>query len=212
MKSLARFLLLGLFLVSLETPLSATTIRKKNGDVVDGQIRGTILLKERGAAVFYCAIDGKDVLGIDQDGVHAVAGKALSVLGLEVKNPAEVLEAIQWLRDRRIRSKSLLLKDLPSGGQALGSYTGFEKPCPQKNQELLGEFRVDKKKRKIEVIPAVEVDTANGVVTIPVNEVVEFGTDAERPVAKPQARQQLLPGSASRTVEYLTPSGRIAKF
>jgi hypothetical protein len=172
MKIPSSVLILVLLIVA-EIPLLAANVKKRNGEVIEGEIQRTIILKERGPATFYCAVEVKDVLGIDEEGIRVREGRGLSVLGLDAKRGSEVLEAVQWFRDQKLSGKKLLMRDLPSGGQVIGSFKGFEKPCPQKKEYLLGEFRVDKQQHTIEVIPAIDINTAKGMVSVPVSEILD---------------------------------------
>ena len=89
--------------VLVGNPLSAATVKKKDGQVVEGKISGVIIQKgkieksEKGFSVNYYPINGENIEVIDEKGVQLVQGTASVAIKLRDKEmlptDVEVLEA-----------------------------------------------------------------------------------------------------------------------
>ncbi|MDQ5846002.1 MAG: hypothetical protein M3539_11990 [Acidobacteriota bacterium] len=174
---------LGVCLVCLclESGLLAATIKTKDGKIVNGEIRGMIVQKdeiesEKSAEgtinlVHYDMSNGEDIDAIDEQGVHhshlwlvTVSANGDLPDDLEVFKPGEKA----GLGADRISSKGVKYTVL---------VLDFRPRVPSKLR-LLGEFRSENGKDV--VIPALHVTTKEGVVDIPVSDIVAFASDSKK--------------------------------
>lgn len=176
----ARAFGVALIMLSLEVGLLAATIKTKDGKIISGQIRGMIVQKgevelkqsAEGTShiVSYDMSNGEDIEAIDEEGVHRshVWSVTVSATGglptdLEVFKPG----VKAGLGADRVSSKGL-------------KYYVFVfdvRPRVPSTAKLLGEFRNDNGKDV--VIPALHVTTKEGVVEIPVADIVAFKVEAK---------------------------------
>ncbi len=169
-------LLLG-FVLGVSNPSIAAKVKKKTGEVVEGDIKGTVVLWEHvsdGNPTAF-AVEGKHVRAIDENGLRAVSGKCLVVFGKEVTNPAEVLLMVQRLKDRKMGPLEMFTIELPSGGLVIVLHKPGDDPITAK---LLGELRMEKMSQPGEnksptIVPALEIRTEKGTVSVPVGDIVE---------------------------------------
>lgn len=170
-----------LIILCLEGGLFAATIKTKDGKIISGQIRGMIVQKgevktDKSAegtiySVEYDMSNGEDIEAIDEEGVHrshlwSVGVNATGGLptNLEVFKPGEKT----GLGANRVSAKGL-------------KYNVFAldySPRVPSKAKLLGEFRTENGKDVI--IPALHVTTKEGVVDIPVADIVAFKSDAKK--------------------------------
>jgi hypothetical protein len=173
----------GVVLISLclEVGLLAATIKTKDGKIISGQIRGMIVQKgevelnqsAEGTIhnVSYDMSNGEDIQAIDEEGVHrshlwlvSVSATGGLPTDLEVFKPGEKT----GLGANRVSAKGL-------------KYNVFSfdlSPRVPSKLKLLGEFRTENGKDVI--IPALHVTTTEGVVDIPVADIVAFKSDAKK--------------------------------
>jgi len=235
-----RVLCIVLVWVFMQSLLFAATVKKKNGQVINGEIKGKIILKgmvqsrkeslSTKYVVNYSLIGGEYIDAIDEDGIHGVRdGKYLLLIVNQENTPANDVKVFESLTSRLIASKEFsflpltentLLVVAPVNTSVkegilevsfdLGKFTrddviriaqdfygakrmavvkqAFEqerllsekyktigKPTLSWTDKLLGEVRIEGGKGRL--IPAIELMTEKGVVTIPVNEIVEFKID-----------------------------------
>ena len=168
-------------LSSLKPELGEST----NAERVEGEIKGQIVQRSSGQEktkegkyiYTYFVAEGKDIEMIDENGLYKRAGTNLVVLAANLEK-ADVtdLELLQTgMATKATTAPSL---KLPSGG-TVGHFTlrtEKQAPVPMK---LLGEFRPGQDKGQL--IPALEVSTDQGVVTIPVDQLIPFKKKAEQP-------------------------------
>jgi len=164
-----------------------TTIKLSNGEVVEGQINGLIVLKEwlrkseTGAketfTIEYTLIDGKGIEAIDSEGVHLGSNSTLDFISCSQENrPPDDLEALQ--KGMSLASGAMKF-DVFSKGSTLFHTDVKTGNRSVKTGELLGEFRMKDPPEKL--IPAIEITTEKGVVKVPVKEIVAFKKKVERP-------------------------------
>ncbi|MGH9766592.1 MAG: hypothetical protein ACREAB_04085, partial [Blastocatellia bacterium] len=90
-----RLMLVILISISLASPVFAAKLKKKDGQTIDGKIRGVIVLKAKTKqddtkSVYgftYLLAKGEDVTAIDEEGVH-VRGD-MTLLGVTSKKPLD---------------------------------------------------------------------------------------------------------------------------
>lgn len=178
-------------------------VKRKDGQMVKGKLKGLLVLKgevkqTEGKArynVVYEVVNAQDIDLINEEGVREPEGSlSLMVFADGEKIPPddiEVLEAIgkkesfgtirlerlpdtasmslkQTLQKLAMPSvESLSLKD---GGMKV--FSGRNRKATVSTLKILGEFRISQGKGSI--VPAMEVITENGVVTIPIQEIIAF--------------------------------------
>jgi hypothetical protein len=168
----------------------ATTVKKKDGQTLEGEIKGVIvqkgsLDKYEGASTkayfSYNVIQGRDITLIDEHGIHLAEGsKFLYVLvdGATPPNNQEDIEALYLAN----HEKEII--SLSSGGSTNIVFTlpdSKRKMVPTylpatelgASDKLVGELRLEKK-WKGKIIPAIEIVTKDGMATIPVTEIIDF--------------------------------------
>jgi len=168
---------------------------------VEGKINGVIIQKgkieksEKGFSVNYYPINGEDIEVIDEKGVQLVQGSASVVFKLTdeevLPNDAEVLEAaiIEFpgqssLGVRIGREGELTVKSISKGRveirtfpiQSAQIYCGMTITNGGNREintdNLLGTLQ--KENDEARLIPTLEVITTKGVVTVHIDEIVEF--------------------------------------
>ena len=164
-----------------------TPVKLSNGEVVEGQINGLVVLKEwlrkseKGAketfTVEYTLIDGKGIEAIDSEGVHLGSDSSLDLISCtQESRPPDDLEALA--KGMSLASGTMKF-DVFSKGSTLFHTDVKTGNRSVKTGELLGEFRLKEPPEKL--IPAIEITTAKGVVKVPVKEIVAFKKKVERP-------------------------------
>ena len=181
---------LALILTLALAPASfAGFVKKKDGQILQGSVKGSIVLAaeersaKKGENVSYVQVhileQGKDVLSLDEDGVQLAAGSEVVVVSMssivsgkpgKFSDLGERLTVAQMFSLMIDRPQTLVSNagDPDKGQWELTVLKGVqEKKVKSPGAlKLLGEFRNGK------IIPALEVVTAGGTVTIPVDDIV----------------------------------------
>lgn len=166
-------------------------IKKKDGQIVQGSINGTIVLAAeeqsvtKGEKVSYLQVHilekGGDVLSLDEDGAQLAPGSEIVIVSLS-SLVSRKAESLSDLGTRLITAEMLSIlasgprtlvpkaNDPDKGQWEMTVLKGVqEKKAKQQTAwKLLGELRSEK------IIPSLEVVTAGGTVTIPVDDIVTF--------------------------------------
>lgn len=158
---------------------SAATLKLKSGVVHEGKIHGLIVLKgNAGEAPWeadpskntytatYTIINGADLTAIDEKGIHAA--KAAGIF--DVTQNGDPLEDLDIVRTAlKIQGGS------PYGTtKAAGTVTRVDRPLANPTRDgVLGEYRPEKP----ELLPTIEIETAKGVVKVPVAEIVQLAAE-----------------------------------
>ncbi|MCI0489996.1 MAG: hypothetical protein L0229_25675 [Blastocatellia bacterium] len=155
-----RLAYLASLLVVLQANLFATTIKKKNGEVLDGKIQGMIVQREgKESSVSYTIRKGSDITAIDERGVSFKKGSKVEMLSvfMEGKSAEEI--------ERLGGTGGLVLRISGKSNNTLDS------------DPLLGEYKgnLDNKEIKGVILGSIRIQTKNGIVMIPIEEIVEFG-------------------------------------
>lgn len=169
----------------------ASKVRKKNAEMIVGEIMGAIALKENrqerdGSKTEYIAgyysANGRDIEMIGESGVLMDEGSSVVLLTASRKDhlpdDSEVFQAAMEEIMSGGRIDFPTFRSLPGGlnliiaGMKLGK-RGLT------NVKLLGE--VQKEQSKWQITPAIRIKTEKGVVTVSVNDVVEFKEKGEKP-------------------------------
>jgi hypothetical protein len=188
----------------------AARVKKKNGEVIEGQIKGTVVARktegsfvkmEGGRESFsatYALIRGGDVQAIDEAGISILTGYC--AVALAGKDAA--LDDVAVIRHtlRRPFGSFLVLDTAKDGTKLMILTIKPDKDAFQKlrkdfqpdwrfaevisdvgtvNAPLLGEYREEKGQPRL--IPAIELKTKQGVVTVALEEVVAFEVDTAAP-------------------------------
>ncbi len=167
---------------------SAASVKKKTGEVIEGEIQGSIPIKwlvdER---IAFFSIDGKDVIRIDERGTQC-RGESLFLLGRKNATWQDVLQGLVWRRGLRGLNKKgeALYRNISPDRQVVGLRIEKKdvKPAPEK---LLGVYRIDDAKGSVDVLTRLEIRKADGgLVTVGIDEVVEANAkdSKERPNAE----------------------------
>ncbi len=187
--ALIGFTLFGcLFFVSISAQTSETktsTIKRKNGEVIKGQINGIVVQgksgpvsagSKTGYGALYYAGKGADIEAIDEEGVHYKSGAKVGYVNIGQKEPINDSEAASVA----VEDSFTAMFDYSSkNGMAsvnFGSSFGVTSKLP-----VLGEYRKDGDRKTGKIIPTLEVATAKGTISIPIEEIVTFKVAAEKP-------------------------------
>lgn len=155
---------------------------------VEGNIKGLIVQKgavkesqskdsppKTSYTVSYELTNGSEIAAIDEEGVHQDSD---SILFLNVSQEGtapddnEVLEAGMNISDQGMMP--ILMARTPGGGLVV-RVAGKSKLKQRTNTDaLIGEYRLDPQTKKGRIIPALEVTTDGGIVTIPVQNIPKF--------------------------------------
>jgi hypothetical protein len=171
--------------VHADSAASGSTIKKRTGQIVTGQIKGILIQGEtgdvkdeaaRGHGALYYRVPGADIVAIDEEGVnlrpdshprYILCGRK------DALNEIAILEAFHKIEEGGTNVDFI--------GLAFG--VGCVQVDSRKVQtpiklRLRGEFRMEGNTGKL--IPAIEVITAAGNVNIPVEEIVAFKRIGEK--------------------------------
>jgi len=157
----------------------AAKIKKRDGQVVVGTIKGLIVTKGNDAttnSVTYSVVKGGDIESIDENGVHLRAGsKSLYLLTRqkELANYGEVETEIVGVLISFFNGTaedSPMVARIGVGGGVAGKYVDAKELTAK--DFVLGTHKSEQGKDAI--VPSLEIVTANGSVTIPVSEFVAF--------------------------------------
>lgn len=150
--------------------------------LIEGEIKGLIVQKgkleqspsEKNSAVMsytvsYYLSNGNEIAAIDEAGIHRVGNRMAMLVVSQDGTPPDDVDALQ---SGMAMPDGMMLGFTSAGGTIfrVGGRTAKETDA----HTLLGEFRVDPQTRKGRVIPALEINTEKGMVTIPVKRLVKF--------------------------------------
>jgi hypothetical protein len=181
------FLLLAL--LGLPCLLPAATIKKKDGQVVEGSVSGLIVQakkpekrpNEKGPVRHidrdYYLTRGENITAIDENGVQQNGDReVVSVMCGYRGSPSQCAmpKAIEADILTKTRDWELGSARMTAGLGVLRMNDSSARSGPADLTPLLGELRVDPKTQKGRVIPAVEVTTPAGVVVIPLSDIAAF--------------------------------------
>jgi ankyrin repeat protein len=148
-----------------------SSVARKSGGAVAGQIRGRIVLKlDLGTGAVYALWSGGDLEAVDGDGIHKKKGaKELVVIcACEGACPGDVELLETVARNEPVETQTTLR--LP-GGTAVRMTLRLAPVRETTRGKALGEFRYDRTSGKGSLLPAIEVATPNGVVSVPVSDI-----------------------------------------
>lgn len=193
-------LLLGLLsATAVAAPAFGARVKKASGELLEGEIKGHVVLQRvykdgevespteappstdglssdaagsasSGRRWTYMVIQGKYVTTMDENGVQAEDGKSLVLMerfpALRPSEPELLLSEMRgWFDLKEFKGNRSLITKLPSGVEVVGAVLNFD----PKLFRIIGEFRGDS--RGGALIPALEIKTKQGVVTVPVSEI-----------------------------------------
>lgn len=156
--------------------------------LVEGLIKGLIVQKgevtesqskdnppKKTYTVSYELTNGNEIAAIDAEGVHQDSDKVLFLNVSQEDTPPddnEVLETGMNISEQSFTP--VLMARTPAGGLVV-RISGKAKATQRTNANvLLGEYRLDPDTKKARLVPALDVNTAGGVVTIPVQNILKF--------------------------------------
>lgn len=161
--------------------------------LVEGNINGLIVLKgevkesqskdnpsKMAYTVSYELINGSEIAAIDQEGVHQDSDKIVFLNVSQEGTPPddnEVLETGMNISEQAMMP--VLMARTPAGGLVVRISGRSKSKQRTTTDALLGEYRVDPQTKKGRIMPALEVNTAGGMVTIPVQNIPKFKEKAK---------------------------------
>lgn len=129
----------------------------------------------------YVLINGKEIGAIDEQGVHK-DGTAIVLLSVTQEGaPLDDIEILQL--GANMPEGAFMFARTKQGGTVF-RVGGTGKPTTSADT-VLGEFRIDPKTKQGNLIPAVEVTSDSGPVTIPVKNLIAFKAQPPAPEKKP---------------------------
>ena len=166
----------------------AASIKTKSGATHEGKLAGLIVLKGRyeeaaseknpGQKVYsarYVVANGYDIEKIDEQGVHQKGGRVIGILSVEQEgSPLDDLDVVRAGLD--MPESPFAVGYTKAGGTIVRLGGRAEKVVTR--DTVLGEYRKDRGKKESELRSALEIETANGVVKVPVAELVELKPEA----------------------------------
>ena len=179
-------ILLGLLIAG---PAHAATIKTKAGILHEGKISGLIVLKGRyaetpsektpGQKVYsarYVVVNGSDVEKIDEQGIHQKGGRVIGIFSVEQEGaPLDDLDVVRT--GLQIPEGGFLSRGYTKAGGSMFRLGGRADKAITRDT-VLGEYREDGEKKESVLRPVLEIETATGVVKVPVTELVEFKPEA----------------------------------
>jgi len=198
-----RLLVTALLIMGMEGMLSASIVKKRNGQIVEGEIGGVIIQKgdvsksDDGFTVKYFPINGKEIVAIDEIGIHLAPGSASVVFIVDDKESLppdiDVLKAAlrrsmgpRGMEDPLgidiVRDELLEVIPIRGGNVSMGSFWVSEKNYFWITKEgenrsankdaILGTVQINNK--EISLIPSLNISTAQGDVAVNVDDIVEY--------------------------------------
>lgn len=185
---------LSLLLVGcLTVPSSAfaATIKKKNGDVVEGKIEGLIALKEpaqeevdkdkasvKKYSIWYWLVNGEQILRIDEAGVERQTDdvEGVGFATREGANPNDLVVLDKMFETRNPIPFLVPTSDPSTWVVAAGRVRS--KQGQTLAGSLLGEYRREPRAAQGMLIPVIRVSTPNGTVGLTVGEIISFKVPA----------------------------------
>ena len=171
------------------SPLHPELGEQKDAQRVEGQITGPIVQKTEGprektkdGKYIYTLMvtDGKDIEMIDGNGIYQAVGTNITVFAANLDKGD--LDDLDFLKTG-MASKATSAPDLrlPSGDK-MGRFVFKTNKQAAGTLKLAGEFRTE---NNGQVTPALQVNTDNGVVVIPVEQLIPF---KKKPAPSPSAK------------------------
>jgi hypothetical protein len=169
--------------------LFAATIKKKNGQVVEGEIQGMIVQKGevkespgekdpsiRQYTVTYYVVNGSDIASIDESGVRKLSPTLAAII---VSQPGSAPRDADAVMSGVTMPGGAMFGATPAGGQVIRVGGTTREAGRASKERIVGEFRMDPGHKNPRIIPALEVSTARGKISIPVAELIAFKRDAQ---------------------------------
>ena len=170
-----RFLKLLVLVAFIANGALAGTLKKKDGQSVSGEIKGTLVFKSLirtdvgggGYGLIYYTLAGNEVDSITEEGVRWKEGKsAFRHMLVQKKEPPNDVEVLTALKDKEFPPMGYMVEYGASNWQGQPGVPDVN-PIPVR---LLGELRYEEGKAKI--IPSLDVETPKGIVKVPVEDIV----------------------------------------
>jgi hypothetical protein len=165
----------------------SATIKKKNGEVVKGEIKGIIVQgksgpvstgSQSGYGALYYAGKGADIETIDEEGVHYRSGAKVGYVNIGQQGPINDAEAARVA----VEADFTAMFDYSSkNGMASVSFGSQSGSSASTKLSVLGEYRRSEDGKSGKIIPTLEVSTATGTVTVPAAEIIAFNVVAKQP-------------------------------
>lgn len=166
-------------------------IKKKDGSVIVGEIKGMFVqghtdkVKEGGFGALIYVSPGNTIAAIDEEGVHYRKDVSVRYVNVGQKTPISLL-ALASMVAAMDGGNFFAMMEYSSRHDSAAVKTDFLVPDGASKLPLLGEFRADKAGDKL--IPALEILTSTGTITVPLQDIVSL-----KPAIEPGAQSALTP-------------------
>jgi predicted porin len=163
----------------------AATIKKKDGQIVEGKIVGLVVQKDeakeassekhpgqKSYTVSYDLTNGSDITAIDEEGVHQEGRLVAFLVASQEGSPPDDADAVKT--GVELPAGAFSLGQLKGDGTVIRAGGQSRDKRRVKSNRLVGQYRVDPATKKGTLEPSLEVATAGGTVKIPVEEIVGF--------------------------------------
>ena len=161
---------------------SPATVKKVNGQLLKGTIRGIVIQGESSAVkaeasagyggLYYIA-KGEQIETIDDEGVHYRSGTRLRYVSIGQKQPINDLEVATLLSE--LDKNFMAMFDYSSKHDMASVKSDFMDMKTPAKLKLIGEYRYDGKSGTI--VPSLQINTATGEITVPIADIVKFKVD-----------------------------------
>ena len=190
MRGLQCSILLLMICVCSTSVARAATVKKKNGETIEGQIDGAVVLKRTLGAptekslkgrckgiVVYVAIGGKYVDTIDENGVKPLPDGYVGLVEYcYKKTPLSDLEVLGGTSDfllADVNITGVLPVDGKTGTMVITRMKGKDLVAKPQNI-LIGTCETTSKVGEVRLLPGLTIRTEEGAITVPVEEIIEF--------------------------------------
>jgi len=178
-----------LIILCMEVGLRAATIKKKNGEVVEGKINGLVVQKsevkkvtENGTTKYtvnYDLTNGADIKSIGEEGVVR-KGNGFLFLTASQETPIDDVDALEAGLEATPQKGLLFGWGAMKGGGGVSRVGGrMEMARDSSAYPVIGEFRTEGGRPQL--LPFLVVKTAKGEVQVPVAEIIDFHRKAGEP-------------------------------
>ena len=170
------------------------TIKKRNGDVIEGTVQGFVALKGKKPLVengkgtndatkystTYWIVKGEEIVRIDEAGVQRKSdGVEAFAMGTRDGSLPEDLVVLDAAFDNNA-PMPMLFPTRDASTWAVIARNGKSKQGNTLSDSLIGEYKRGKDSKQGEIIPALQVSTASGIVKISIADIVAFRDVSEK--------------------------------
>ncbi len=191
MRTCFHWLMMGAVLIGTglgaDEGIKPANIRKKDGTVVTGAIKGTLIqghaapVEGGGHGALYYFVPGTAIAAIDENGVHYHPDTSIRYANIGQKKPIDVMAVAKTVTEMDGGNFTAMFS-YSSANEGAAISTNFLRPEGATGLPLLGEYRTSPEGAKL--LQRLEINTDKGTVELPLSEIVPFKAQPGKTAAK----------------------------